>query len=129
LPDDKNPQEVDDLPLRFAVRALILKVKLAIAHGRYSSDELTPVLDKSAVREVIDSRIQGETGLSFTGIDELIACLRKLSGKIGLLPGDRESPLMGVFKPPLLSLVDDLHRILGSGTEAAPLARAANSSA
>lgn len=130
VPDKRDSQELDDLPLRFALRALILKVKLAIAHGRYSSDDPTPVLDKSIVREVIDSRIKGETGLSLKGIEEFIDCLRKLSGKIRVASSsDLDPPLPGVFKPPLLSLVDDLDRLLGSSSESAPLSRAAGSSA
>jgi hypothetical protein len=121
LPDERGHQDADDLPLRFALRALILKVKLAIAHGRYGSDDLIPVLAKSVVRELIDSRIKGETGLSFEGIEEFIACLRTLNGKIGV----RSSIDL---KPPLLSLVDDLDRILRTSAESAPLSRSADSS-
>jgi hypothetical protein len=122
LPDKSDQQELDDLPLRFALRALILKVKLAIAHGSYGSDDQIPVLAKSAVREVIDSRIKGETGLSFNGIEEFIVCVRTLNGKIGV-------PSSIDIKPPLLSLVDDLDRILGASAESAPLSRTADSSA
>ncbi|HVP49961.1 MAG TPA: hypothetical protein VMT56_01935, partial [Candidatus Bathyarchaeia archaeon] len=63
--------------------------------------------------ELIDSRIKGETGLSFQGIEELITCLRKLNAKIGI-----RSSLD--LKPPLLSLVDDLDRILRSSPDSAP---------
>lgn len=121
LPDEGGHQDLDDLPLRFALRALILKVKLAIAYGRYSSEDRDPVLAKSVVRDVINLRIKGETGLSFDGIEEFIACLRTLNGKIRV-----HSSID--LKPPLLSLVDDLDRILGTSAESAPLSRSADSS-
>jgi hypothetical protein len=95
-------------------------VKLAIAHGTYGSDELIPVLAKSVVRDLIDSRIKGETGLSFEGIEEFIGCLRTLNEKIGV----RSSIDL---KPPLLSLIDDLDRILCTSAESAALSRSAYS--
>jgi hypothetical protein len=107
LPDEGGHQDVDDLPLRFALRALVLKVKLAVGHGRYGSEDPIPLLAKSVVRDVIDSRIKGETGLSFDGIEEFIDCLRTLNGKVSI-------PSSIDLKPPLLSLVDDLDRILGT---------------
>jgi hypothetical protein len=121
LPDQNGHRDVDDLPLRFALRALILKVKLAIGHGRYASGDQVPVLPQSVVRDLVDSRIKGETGLSFDGIGEFITRLGELDGKIGV----RSS--IGL-KAPLLSLVDDLFRILGTNTESAPLSRPADSS-
>lgn len=122
FPDEGGHQDLDDLPLRFALRALILKVKLAIAYGRYGSDDQIPVLTKSVVRDVIDSRIKGETGLSFDGIEEFIACLRTLNEKVRV----RSSIDL---KAPLLSLADDLDRILGTSAQSAPLNRSADSSA
>ncbi len=122
VPDKSDRQLLDDLPLRFALRALLLKVKLAIAHGRHGSGHPVPALAKPVVRDLIDSRIMGETGLSFDGIEEFIASLRIVSGKI-------EIPSSIDLKPPLLSLVDDLDRILGSSAESAPLSRTADSSA
>lgn len=121
-PGEAGQLDPDDLPLRYALRALILKVKLAIAHGRYASGDKIPVLEKSVVRDVIDSRIKGETGLSFEGIEELIDCLRRLDEKIGA----RSSIDL---KPPLLSLCDDLDRLLGTSTDSAPRNRSADSSA
>src|SRR5204863_6243938 len=97
-------EDTDDLPLRFALRALVLKVKLAIAYGRYGPEDQTPVLAKSAVRDIIDLRIKGETGLSFDGIKEFIGCLRTANEKIGVRSA------IGL-KPALLSLVDDFDRI------------------
>ncbi|HVP49956.1 MAG TPA: hypothetical protein VMT56_01910, partial [Candidatus Bathyarchaeia archaeon] len=97
LPDNTETRESDDLPLRFALRALVLKVKLAIGHGKYGPEDRPPLLTIAVVRELIDSRIKGETGLSFQGIEELITCLRKLNAKIGI-----RSSLD--LKPPLLSL-------------------------
>jgi hypothetical protein len=64
-PGNAGQQALDDLPLRFAVRALILKIKIGIGHGSYGSGDQTPVLEKPRVRAVIESRIKGETGLSF----------------------------------------------------------------
>lgn len=122
LPEKSDHQELDDLPLRFALRALILKVKVAIAHGRYGSDDQIPVLTKPVVREVIDLRIKGETGLSFDGIEEFITGLRTLSGKIGV-------PSSIDLKPPLLSLIDDLDRILGASAESPPITSTGHSSA
>lgn len=121
LPDEGGYQDLDDLPLRFALRALILKVKLAIAYGRYGAGEQDPVLPKPVVRDVIDSRIKGETGLSFGGIEEFLACLRTLAGKVRALSSMD-------LKPPMLSLVDDLERILVTSAEGPPLTRSANSS-
>jgi hypothetical protein len=53
-------QELDDLPLRFALRALILKVKIGIGHGSYGPGGHEPVLDQPVVRNIIESRIKGE---------------------------------------------------------------------
>jgi hypothetical protein len=114
----KAVQDPDDLPLRYALKALILKVKIAIAHGRYTSADPVKVLEKSVVRDMIDSRIKGETGLSFKGIEEFIGCLRKLNEKIGAC-----SPIG--LKPPLLSLCDDLDQLLGTGVDSAARSRSA----
>lgn len=104
---DRDQQDMDDLPVRFALRALILKAKLATAHGAYSDPPRTAVMDKAEVREVLESRIRGETGLSFERFEDFLACLRNLNGRVGV--GSTIE-----LEPPLLRLCDDLERLLAN---------------
>jgi hypothetical protein len=107
-PAGKGPDrhEPDDLPLRFALRALTLKVKIALGHGRFGKERPARAMEKARVRDVIESRVRGETGLSFEGFEELVAALRGLDARIG-------SRSAVDLKPPLLSLCDDLERLVG----------------
>jgi hypothetical protein len=104
-PDDAT--ERDDLPIRFALRALVLKVKLAIGRGRYD-EPLEEVLDASKVRAIVEARIQGETGLSFADFDAFIAGLRNLSNSL------ESKDSIDLDRPPLARLIDDLVRLLST---------------
>jgi hypothetical protein len=112
MPEKGSNEAIDDLPLRFAVRALVLKVKLAIAYGRYGVKKPKALLKSGVVREVIEGRILGETGLSFPGVAEFITCLRQLNDRI-----------WGAGSPdsPLLSLIADLDRLLAICSAPTPL--------
>ncbi len=66
------------------------------------------------VRTVIESRIKGETGLSFEGLAEFVGALREVHDKIGACSTVD-------LKPPLVSLCDDLERLLGRRTEPNPV--------
>jgi hypothetical protein len=110
-------QRADDLPLRFALRALILKLKIAIGHGGFGSGPSTPVLkNRAEALSAIESRIKGETGLSFANIDEFTQVLQMLSRKIGLRPtrgagSAKRTKAMGI-DPTLVSLCRDFERLI-----------------
>jgi hypothetical protein len=104
--DPKDLDAMDELPLRFALRALILKIKLGIGY-KYDSDNHEPLLKPPQAREIIESRIKAETGMSFPDIQEFIACLKNLGEQstVHYLSGT-DSPLMALCK--------DFERLVGN---------------
>jgi hypothetical protein len=105
-----DPDGVDELPLRFALRALILKIKRGIGHGKFEPHHKAIFDPPTQAREIIESRIKAETGMSFPGIQEFIVCLKHLgetSTVRSTIGGDS----------PLTALCKDFERLVGNPAE------------
>jgi hypothetical protein len=105
-----DPHGLDELPLRFALRALILKIKRGIGHGKFESHHKAIFDTPSQAREIIESRIKAETGMSFPGIPEFIACLKHL--------GETSTVRSAIgLDSPLTALCKDFERLVGHPVE------------